>query len=307
VLAVALAQPGVFGVVTGAAIGLVAIGLVLIYKSSRVFNFAAGEFVTLGAFGAYIGIHVLHLPYLAAALIGVAAGTVAGLVVERLVVRPLSNRPKVTVLVATAAVATILIPVELMIGGVKTFPARPAFTNGVSVGGVKVISNLGPSVLGVRVSPQLLLILVTLIVAAIVLAWFFGRTDLGLATLASSQEATASRLVGIRLNRISMLTWGAAGFLGGLAGVLLAPVTAQFAAGYGTTDLLIPALTAAVLGGMTSVPGAFVGGILVGLVQTYAQFDIPANDVPGAASLSILIVLVLVLLARPTGLLGTEA
>jgi len=307
VLAVALAQPAVFGVVTGAALGLVAIGLVLIYKSSRVFNFAAGEFVTLGAFGAYIGINVLHLPYLLAALIGVAAGTVAGLVVERLVVRPLANRPKVTVLVATAAVATIAIPVELMIGGAKTFPARPAFTKGVSVGGVKLISNLGPSVLGVRVSPQLLLILVTLIVAAVVLAWFFGRTDLGLATLASSQEATASRLVGIRLHRISMLTWGAAGFLGGLAGVLLAPGPAQFAAGYGTTDILISAFTAAVLGGMTSVPGAFAGGILVGLVQTYAQFDIPANDVPGAASLSILIVLVLVLLARPTGLLGKEA
>jgi branched-chain amino acid transport system permease protein len=89
--------------------------------------------------------------------------------------------------------------------------------------------------------------------------------------------------------------------------VLLAPVTAQFAAGYGTTDVLISAFTAAVLGGMTSVPGAFLGGILVGLVQTYAQFDIPANDVPGAASLSILIVLVVVLLARPTGILGTEA
>jgi len=307
VLAVALAQPAVFGVVTGAALGLVAIGLVLIYKSSRVFNFAAGEFVTLGAFGAYIGINVLHLPYLLAALIGVAAGTVAGLVVERLVVRPLANRPKVTVLVATAAVATIAIPVELMIGGAKTFPARPAFTKGVSVGGVKLISNLGPSVLGVRVSPQLLLIIVALIAIAVALAWFFGRTDLGLATLATSQEPTAGRLVGIRLNRISMLTWGAAGLLGGLAGVLLAPVTAQFAAGYGTTDILISAFTAAVLGGMTSVPGAFAGGILVGLVQTYAQFDIPANDVPGAASLSILIVLVLVLLARPTGLLGKEA
>src|SRR5438132_4774654 len=304
-LAFSVAQPLVLGISNGAAIGLVAIGLVLIYKSSRVFNFAAGEFVTLGAFGAYIGIHVLHLPYLAAALIGVAAGTVAGLVVERLVVRPLANRPKVTVLVATAAVATIAIPVELMVGGAKTFPARPAFTNGVSVGGVKVISNLGPSVLGVRVSPQLLLILVTLIVAAVVLAWFFGRTDLGLATLASSQEATASRLVGIRLNRISMLTWGAAGLLGGLAGVLLTPLTSSFAAGYGTTGVLISAFTAAVLGGMTSIPGAFLGGILVGLVQTFAQFDL--NKVSGSPDLAILVVLVGVLLVRPTGLLGKEA
>ena len=106
VLAVPIAQPAVFGVVNGAAFGLVAIGLVLIYKSSRVFNFAAGEFATLGAFGTYIGIKILDLPYLLAAVIGVAAGTLAGLVTERLVVRPLSNRPKVTVLVATAAIAT---------------------------------------------------------------------------------------------------------------------------------------------------------------------------------------------------------
>jgi branched-chain amino acid transport system permease protein len=304
-LAVAIAQPAVFGIVNGAAYGLVAIGLVLIYKSSRVFNFAAGEFATLGAFGTYIGINVLGLPYLLAALLGVAAGTVAGLLTERLVVRPLSDRPKVTVLVATAAIVTILIPLELMIGKVKTFPARPAFPNGVSVGGTKLISKLGPSVFGVHVSPQLLLIMVALIVIGLVLAWFFGSTDLGLATLATSQEPTAGRLVGIRLNRISMLTWGAAGFLGGLAGVLLAPVTAQFAAGYGTTGVLISAFTAAVLGGMTSVPGAFLGGILVGLAQTYAQFDL--TKVTGASSIAVLVVLVGVLLVRPTGLLGKEA
>jgi len=305
VLAIALAQPAVFGIVNGAAFGLVAIGLVLIYKSSRVFNFAAGEFATLGAFGTYVGIKTLNLPYLLAAVFGLAAGTAAGLLTERLVVRPLSNRPKVTVLVATAAIATILIPLELMIGGVKTFPARPAFTDGVSVGGTKLISKLGPTVFGVHVSPQLMLIMVALIVIGLVLAWFFGRTDLGLATLATSQEPTAGRLVGIRLNRISMLTWGAAGFLGGLAGVLLTPVTAQFSAGYGTTGVLISAFTAAVLGGMTSVPGAFVGGILVGLVETYAQFDL--TKVTGASSVAVLVVLVAVLLVRPTGILGKEA
>jgi branched-chain amino acid transport system permease protein len=301
VLGIAIAQPAFFGIVNGAAFGLVAIGLVMIYKSSRVFNFAAGEFATFGAFGTYIGIKTLHLPYILAAVVGIAAGTVAGLLTERLVVRPLADRPKVTVLVATAAVATIAIPLELMIGGVKTFPARPAFQNGVSIAGVKILSKLGPSIFGVRVSPQLLLIMVALIAIGVALAWFFGRTDLGLATLATSQEPTAGRLVGIRLNRISMLTWGAAGFLGGLAGVLLAPVTASFTAGYGTTGVLISAFTAAVVGGMTSIPG----GILVGLVQTYAQFDL--TTVTGASSVALLVMLVAVLLIRPTGILGTEA
>src|SRR5207237_10457906 len=106
--------------------------------------------------------------------------------------------------------------------------ARPACGNGGGIAGIKIISTPGPSVFGVRVSPQLLLIMVSLIAIGVLLVWFFGRTDLGLATLATSQEPTAGRLVGIRLNRISMLIWGVAGLLGGLGGVLLAPVTAQF-------------------------------------------------------------------------------
>ena len=292
-LAAAIAQPAVFGIASGAAIGLVAIGLVLIYKSSRVLNFAAGEFVTLGAFGLYLGDRQWNLPYPLAMVVGVLAGLVAALLVERLVVRPLANRPRVTILVATAAVATVLIPLELMIGGVKPFPASPA------------ISGLGVKVLDVYFSPQRALIVLALVLSGLGLAYFFGRTDLGLATLASSQEPTASRLVGIKLNRISMLTWGAAGLLGGLAGVLLTPLTSSFAAGYGTTGVLISAFTAAVLGGMTSIPGAFLGGILVGLVQTFAQFDL--NSVSGSPDLAILIVLVGVLLVRPTGLLGKEA
>ena len=77
VLGIAIAQPAVFGIVNGAAFGLIAIGLVMIYKSSRVFNFAAGEFATVGAFGTYIGIKTLHLPYVLAAVVGIAAGTLA--------------------------------------------------------------------------------------------------------------------------------------------------------------------------------------------------------------------------------------
>jgi branched-chain amino acid transport system permease protein len=164
---------------------------------------------------------------------------------------------------------------------------------------------LGIKILDVYFSPQRALIVATLALSGLGLAYFFGRTDLGLATLASSQEPTASRLVGIRLNRISMLTWGAAGLLGGVAGVLLTPLTSTFAAGYGTTSVLISAFTAAVLGGMTSIPGAFLGGIVVGLVQAFAQFDL--NEVSGSPDLAILVVLVGVLLVRPTGLLGKEA
>jgi branched-chain amino acid transport system permease protein len=279
-LAFSIAQPLVIGVSQGAAIGLVAIGLVLIYKSSRVFNFAAGEFVTLGAFGTYVGDQVWHLPFAVAIALGLVAGMLAGLVTERLVVRPLANRPRVTI-----------------VGGAKFFGARPI------VGGI----GFKVPVADVYMSWQQLIIVCALAGAGLALAWFFARTDLGLATLATSQEPTASRLVGIRLNRIALLTWGLAGLLGGVAGVLLAPVTHQFQAGYGTTTVLIAAFTAAVVGGMTSVPGAFLGGILVGLVQAFAQINISSSTLPGANSVATLVMLVAILLVRPTGLMGKEA
>lgn len=293
IAALTFARPLIIGIANGAGYALVAIGLVLIYKSSRVFNFAAGEFVTLGAYATYLA--AFHVPYLLAMASGVAAGAFAGLATERLVVRPLANRPKVTVLVATAAIATALIPAEIIIGRARTFSARPVVKHPLNAFHLS----------GVYISWQQLIIVLALVAAGVGLAYFFGRTDLGLATLASSQEPTATRLMGIRLNRISMLTWGTAGALGGLAGVLLAPVTFGFVPAFGTTDVLIAAFTAAVLGGMTSVPGAFLGGVLVGVAQSMAQFNL--GSVPGANSLAVFILLVAVLLVRPTGLLGREA
>jgi branched-chain amino acid transport system permease protein len=295
VLAFEIWQPAVIGISQGAAIGLVAVGLVLIYKSTRVFNFAAGEFLTLGAYGTYACESVFDLPFPVAVVGGLLAGTLAGLVTERLVVRPLSARPKVTILVATAALAIVAIPVELIVGGSKFFPSRP------------IIRGLGFKipVADVYMSWQQLLTIAVLAGVGVGLAIFFTRTDLGLATLATSQEPTASRLVGIRLNRVAMLTWGMAGFLGGLAGVLLA--SGQFQAGYGTTTWLIAAFTAAVVGGMTSIPGAFLGGVLVGLVQAFAQINISSDTLPGANSVAVLVMLVAVLVIRPTGLLGKEA
>ena len=295
VLALQMATPLLLGLVQGAGVGLVAIGLVLIYKSSRVFNFVAGEFATVGAFATYVTRSFMPFPL--AALCGVVAGLVVGVLTERFVVRPLDNRPKVTVLVATAALAISLIAVEFIadVHEKRIFPAR-ALWRGNAV-----------KLFGVIISNQRVLIILALAAAGGALAYFFARTDLGLATQAASQELTASRLMGIRPNRIAMMVWGTAGALGGLAGVLLPPLSGNFNPAYGTTDLLIPAFTAAVLGGMTSVPGAFAGGLLLGIVQNMAQFNISSDKLPGAPAVFVLVVLVGVLVVRPAGLLGKEA
>src|SRR4051794_23188586 len=146
--------------------------------------------MTLGAFGTYVGASILHLPFALAILLGLAFGTASGLVTERLVIRPLSNRPKVTILVATAALAFIAIPLELIIGSSKFFPARP------------IIHGLGPKlpIAHVYISWQQLTIIFVLAAIGLLLALFFAFTNLGLATLATSQEPVASRLMGIRVN-----------------------------------------------------------------------------------------------------------
>jgi branched-chain amino acid transport system permease protein len=143
-----------------------------------------------------------------------------------------------------------------------------------------------------------------LIVLAVLLGLFFSRTNLGLAILAVSQEPVATELMGISVRRLSSFVWGLAAVLGGLGGVLTAGVVQNFGPSFITTSTLIPAFTAAVLGGMTSLPGAFVGGVVVGVVQAFAIGEPAFSGIPGAGTLAIFLLLIGVLAVRPQGLLG---
>jgi branched-chain amino acid transport system permease protein len=149
-----------------------------------------------------------------------------------------------------------------------------------------------------------------------VLAWFFSKTDLGLAVLATSQDAFATRVVGIGIERMSRFIWVSAALLGAIAGILYVPLTGALTPAVMTSNILIPAFTGAVIGGMTSLPGAFVGGIVIGVVQSVGlwaggHFTIGEKAlqevIPGVEQVTILVVLLVVLLSRPQGLLGKEA
>jgi branched-chain amino acid transport system permease protein len=282
------------GVITGAAYGLIALGLVLIYKSSGIFNFAQGEFATVGAYALWL-LHTNHVPYLFALAGALVAAIVFGLAVERLIVRPLFDAPRVTLLVATAGVSLLAIGVETWLGEAKIRTVGAALTR---VDRIKVF--------GVVVSDQRLLLLGALAVLAVALGYFFNRTNLGLAILGASQEPTATELVGISVKRLSSFTWGLAAMLGGIAGVLSAPF-AGFGPGAFTRAGLIPAFTAAVIGGMTSLPGAFVGGIIVGVAQSVAVSSSAFKSVPGPDAVMVFGLLVVVLAVRPQGLLGKSA
>ena len=284
----------VIGIFQGAVYGLLAVGLVLIYKGVRVFNFAQGEFGTVAAYVTFALFTGLQLPYGVAVIGGLIAAVLLGLVVERLVIRPLFNAPRVTMLVATVGTALFIIGVTFVFGEPEARVLAPA------------IAGAGFDFLGVAIQPQQLLIVGVLIVLAGALALFFSRTNLGLAVLATSQDSLATRIVGVSVPRISRFIWGFAALLGGIAGILQAGLNI-FTPGFMTTTTLVPAFTAAVLGGMTSLPGAFVGGILVGAGQSLGIFYLQRMGVPGASELTVFSLLLLVLLVRPQGLLGTEA
>jgi branched-chain amino acid transport system permease protein len=290
-------QARVIGIISGSAYGLLALGLVLIYKSSGVFNFAQAEFGTVAVYALYLmkG-RAGYLPALVGALL---CAIVLGFVVERLIIRPLFDAPRITLLVATAGVALLCVGVEFWIGQAKVRSIGPAVQGNAFVA------------LRQNISWQQVLVVIALLLLGVALALFFNRTTLGLAILGASQEPTASELVGISVRRLSGFTWALAALLGGIAGVLYVPVAGTFGPGaltVGTgTALLIPAFTAAVLGGMTSLPGAFVGGLIVGVAQAAAQSYNGFKGVPGKGSVIVFLLLLGVLIVRPQGLLGSRA
>jgi branched-chain amino acid transport system permease protein len=289
-------QSLVIGTITGAAYGLVALGLVLIYKSSGVFNFAQGEFGTVAVCALYL-LHSNDVPYGVAVIGALLAGMLFGFLTERIVIRPLFEAPRVTLLVATAGVALLAIAIQQWLFDNQGRPIARAFPRTDRV-----------SVFGVDISDQKLWLIATLAVLAVLLGLFFTRTNLGLAIIGASQEPTATELVGISVRRLSTFTWVLAALLGALAAVIAVPDTGQFTPGIMTSAYLIPAFTAAVLGGMTSLPGAFLGGVLVGIIQSVASSAEIFEDIPGTPStLIVFLVLLGVLIVRPQGLLGKAA
>jgi branched-chain amino acid transport system permease protein len=284
------------GVLNSAPYALLALGLVLVYKGSRVFNFAQGEFATVSAFVAYLLSFRMALGL--AMAIGVVVGVVMGLLTERLVVQPLFNAPKVTLLVATVGVTSGSIALQLAIGDarLRNYP--------------RLIGGTAFDTWGVPVSWQQVFVVSALVGLTLLLAAFF-RTQLGLAVLAAAQEPIATDLVGIGTRKMSALVWGLAGLAGGLAGVFTAALHA-FTPGFATADFLAFAFVGAVVGGMTSMPGAVLGTVVLGLVQSFSAAyltDISWVDqnLPAPGDLAVFVLLLGILAFRPTGLLGREA
>jgi branched-chain amino acid transport system permease protein len=299
-----LGQPLVLGVIEGSVYGLIALGLVLLYKSNRIFNFAQAEFGTIAALTAYFGYHgklfgiPWHMPWIAAVVVGISLGTLSAVLTERLVIRPLFHQPKVIMVVGTVGVLLASIAVEYLVFPTGEVAALPSVTD---VGLQDPAYRVGFA--AYNVSWEQVLTLLVLVAMALAAVAFFRYSRQGTAILAVSQEPTAAATVGISISRVSLLTWTLAGFLGSVAGIVSIGGAPLLVPGIMTGTALVGGITAAVLGGVTSMPGAFVGGLLVGLVHQYTQAFL---SFPGAQNVAVGLVLLLVLLVFPRGLLGSE-
>jgi len=281
----------IIGLVQGGTYGLIALGLVLCYRGSRVLNFAQAEIGTATLFIAWIVSGAWHRPYWMGALAAIASALVIGLLFERLVVRPMSAAPRLTVAVATIGLFGFLVAMEVYLNG-PTFRYLP-----------KPLGGQGITVAGVAVSPTQMLTFAVIAAVAGGLTLFLRRTDFGLGVLASAQDATAARLVGIPQSAVSMFTWGVSALLSALAALLIEPTITLVAPNGIGLRLFIGGLAAALLGGMTSLNGALLGGLVVGVLTSEASHFTP-SDIPGIYTVVMFAIVMTVLLVRPQGLLG---
>ena len=285
-----LLQLTVAGVAQGCVYALVALGFVLIYKATETVNFAQGDLMMLGAFFALTATVAMGWPYWATILFAIAVMAVVGMVLERVVLRPVLGQPAFTVVMITIGVGYVLRGVVTMVPGwgSDTFTLPTPFSEGVL--------KLGPIIFAVQ---QVAVIAMTSALC-LVLYLFFRYSKLGVAIQATSQNQLAAAYMGIPVRRVNMLVWGLSASVATFAGILLAPVTFVHS---NMGFIGLKAFPAAVVGGFGSVPGAIVGGLIIGLVEALAGFYLPE----GFKDVAAYVVVLVVLLIKPSGIFGETA
>jgi len=272
------------GLATGGIYASLALALVMIYQATHLVNFAQGE---MAMFATYIAWSLVNagMGYWPAFLLTVLIAFVLGVLIERVVIRPVENAPVLAVVVVFIGLLVILNSVA---GWIFTYT-------------IKSFPSPFPPALGIRyMSPhQVGALLVTLIVLAL-LYLFFRFTPLGLAMRAAAQNPVSSRLVGIRVGWMLALGWGLAAAVGAVAGMMVAPIV--YLDPNMMSGILLYAFAAALLGGIDSPGGAVVGGLVVGVLENLLGAFVIGNELKLVVAL---VLIVGVLLVRPSGFFGS--
>jgi branched-chain amino acid transport system permease protein len=284
------------GVALGCIYALIGLGFSIIFKASEVINFAQGELLLVGAYVVSSGVFTWHVNFILALAIGVMVTVVIGLVFERFIVQRMIGRPVFSILMITIGLDIILRTSVVVGWGSNPIPAASPFTiaNGFNIAGVHFGAD------------DLLTIIVTVIVCAM-LFYFFQYTRYGLAMRATALDQEAALAVGINIRTVYALAWGIAAAVATIGGVFLAFGSYAMDPSLGGAALL--AFPAIILGGIDSITGAVVGGIIIGLVlELTAGYESQMASFLGAGihQITPYLVMILVLLIRPYGLFGTR-
>jgi branched-chain amino acid transport system permease protein len=280
----------VAGLALGSLYSLVALGLVLIYKTQDVTNFAHGELLMVGAFAGYTAFDILKLPYWTALIVAVATGALLGFIIQAGVFRRIRGQSNLAALaMLTVGISVLLKGVARVFfeGDVYTFPSVFASTEPLKFGSI-VIAQQSALVIGV-----------TLVLTALFFV-FFRFASLGKQMRAVQQNIAGAKIVGINTDRVFVQTWMLAGATGAAAGILAAPISLLFP-DMGTT-FLMKGFAAAVVGGFGNIPGVVAAGFFIGVLEMLAGGYISTS----LQEISAFLIIIIVLFIRPEGLFGTS-
>ncbi|MDX1510630.1 MAG: branched-chain amino acid ABC transporter permease [Nitriliruptorales bacterium] len=288
----------VSGLAQGAVFALLAIGIVLVFKGSRVLNLAQGEIGALAFLSSVALLGHGNANGFGVLILSMVLGAVIGIVVERAMMRPLVERPAVQGTIVTLGLAIAIIQFELIADSWFLPPDSVSYP--VQVATLNTAGSFSLEIGGAALAAGRVVALIATALIATALYLFFTRTKFGLGVVAATSNNEVARILGIPVNKVYRFTWGVGGALAGLSAALIAPVLGSFAP-FVMTSLVIQALAAAVIGGLDSVWGAIVGGLLVGVATALAEQYI---DIGAVNTIVVLVLVVGTLLVRPRGLLG---
>jgi branched-chain amino acid transport system permease protein len=275
------------GIALGCIYGLIALGFVLIYKATETVSFAQGDLMMLGAFGGMVCMTMLDFPFWLAVLSALVSMGLMGLLIERALIRPILGQPAFSIVMLTIGVGYVARGLITMLPGIGTD------THVLPVPYKDALLQIG----GLIIPMEQLVVMVFTALLCVALFALFRYTKLGIAMQASSQNQLAAYYMGIPVKRLNGLVWALAALVAAIAGLLLAPITFVHA-NMGLIGL--KAFPAAVVGGFSSLPGAIVGGMIIGVVESLAGFYLPE----GFKDIAAYVVVLIMLMVKPNGLFG---